>query len=109
MRRVAGLRSGWPRWQVTAAVGGVITAGGAAAVAIWPHAWWWLAVATAVAAAVAPPALAATSQASQRRLDAARVARAGLQGTTGQAGSILPSAGSADLEARVHQDRKSVV
>ncbi len=103
MRRVAGMRSRWPRWQVTAAAGGVILAGGAAAVRQWPHAWWWLAAVTAGAAALAPPALAAASQASQRRLEAARAARAGLQGTTGADGSILPAAGSADLEARVHQ------
>jgi hypothetical protein len=102
MRRVAGLRSRWPRWQVTATAVGVIIAGGAAAVAKWPHAWWWLAVVTAAAAALAPPALAAASQASQRRREDARAARAGLQGTTGADGSILPAAGSADLEARVH-------
>src|SRR6266702_1730029 len=77
MRRVAGLRSRWPRWQVTATAVGVIIAGGAAAVAKWPHAWWWLAVVTAAAAALAPPALAAASQASQRRREDARAARAG--------------------------------
>jgi hypothetical protein len=38
MRRVADLRSRWPRWQVTATAGGVIIAGGAAAAAKWPHA-----------------------------------------------------------------------
>ena len=65
--RGAGLRSRWPRWPVTLAVVGVIIAGGAAAVAKWPHAWWWLVVVMAVAAAVTPPALAALSQASQRR------------------------------------------
>lgn len=52
---------------------------------------------------MAPPALAAASQASQRRLEEARAARTGLQGTTGGNGSILPAARSADLGARVHQ------
>ena len=99
----AGLRSRWPRWPVTLAVAGVVVAGGAAAVAKWPHARWWLIVVTAVAAAVMPPALAAISQASQRRQEMARAARAGLQGTTGAGGHVLPSAGAADLEARVHQ------
>ena len=101
--RGAGLRSRWPRWPVTLAVVGVIIAGGAAAVAKWPHAWWWLVVVMAVAAAVMPPALAALSQASQRRQEIGRAARAGLQGTTGTGGGKLPAAGTADLEARVHQ------
>ena len=99
----AGLRSRWPRWPVTLAVIGVIVAGGAAAVAKWPHAWWWLIVVIAVAAAVMPPALAALSQASQRRQEIGRAARVGLQGTTGTVGGKLPVAGTADLEARVHQ------
>ena len=98
--RGAGLRSRWPRWPVALAVIGVIIVGGAAAVAKWPHAWWWLVVVMAVAAAVTPPAVAALSQASQRRQEVERTARAGLQGTIG---SKLPAAGAADLEARVHQ------
>jgi len=81
----------------------VIIAGGASAVANWPHAWWWLILVTAAAAAVAPPALAAASLASQRRREAARTARAGLQGTIGAGGSVLPTAESADLKVRVHQ------
>jgi tetratricopeptide (TPR) repeat protein len=99
----AGLFSRWPRWPVTLTVVGVIIAGGAAAVGKWPHAWWWLIVVIVAAAAVIPPALAALSQAAQRRQEIARVARAGLQGTTGPGGSRLPAANSADLEARVHQ------
>ena len=101
--RGAGLRSRWPRWPVTLVVVGVIVAGGAAAVAKWPHAWWWLVVVMAVTAAVMPPALAALSQASQRRREIGRAARAGLQGTTGAGGGKLPAARTADLEARVHQ------
>ena len=101
--RGAGLRSRWPRWPVTFAVAGVIIAGGAAAVAKWPHAWWWLVVVTATAAAAAPPALVAMSQGSQRRQETDRVARTGLQGTTGAGGGELPTAGTADLAARVHQ------
>ena len=101
--RGAGLRSRWPRWPITLAVVGVIIAGGAAAVAKWPHAWWWLVVVMAAAVAVTPPAMATLSQASQRRQEMGRLARAGLQGTTGAAGSRLPTAAAADLEARVHQ------
>ena len=101
--RGAGLRSRWPRWPVTLAVVGVIVAGGAAAVAKWPHAWWWLIVVMAVAAALIPLALAALSQASQRRREIARAARTGLQGTTSADGGRLPTAQTADLEARVHQ------
>jgi hypothetical protein len=101
--REAGLRSRWPRWPVTLAVISVIVAGGAAAVAKWPHAWWWLVVVMVVAAAVMPPALAALSQASQWGREIRRAARAGLQGTTGTDGGKLPAAGTADLEARVHQ------
>jgi predicted negative regulator of RcsB-dependent stress response len=101
--REAGLRARWPRWQVTFAVVSVIIAGGAAAVAKWPHAWWWLVVVTATAAAAMPPALAALSQVLQRRQEMGRAARAGLQGTTGTGGRKLPAAGAADLEARVHQ------
>ena len=101
--RGAGLRSRWPRWPVTLAVVGLIIAGGAAAVAKWPHAWWWLVVVMATAAAAIPPALAALSQASQRRLEIGRAARAGLQGTTGVRGRKLPTSATADLEARVHR------
>ena len=101
--RGAGVRSRWPRWPVTLTVVGVVIAGGAAAVAKWPHAWWWLVVVTVVAAAVMPPAVAALSQALQRRQEMGRTARAGLQGTTGTGGGKLPTAGTADLEARVHQ------
>ena len=101
--RGAGLRSRWPRWPVTLPLVGVIVAGGAAAVAKWPHAWWWLVVVMAGAAAVIPPALAAFWQGSQRRREIGRAARAGLQGTSGADGRRLPAAGSADLEARVHQ------
>ena len=99
----AGLRSRWPRWPVTLAVVGVVVAGGAAAVAKWPHAWWWLIVVMVAAAAVMPPALAAIGQACSggRRWLGRR--GAGLQGTTGTGGGTLPSAGTADLEARVHQ------
>lgn len=100
--RGAGLRSRWPSWPVTLAVVGVILAGGAAAVAKWPHAWWWLVVVMAGAAAVMPPALAALSQTSQRRQEIGRAARAGLQGTTGTGGRKLPTAETARLEARVH-------
>jgi tetratricopeptide (TPR) repeat protein len=98
-----GLRSRWPRWPVTLAVVGMIIAGGAAAVAKWPHGWWWLVAIAAVAAAVAPPALAALSQGSQRRQEMRRVARAGLQGIIGAEEGKLPAAGTADLEARVHE------
>ena len=101
--RGAGLRSRWPRREVTFAVVGVIIAGGAAALVNWPHAWWWLIVVTAVAATVMPPALAALSQAWRRRHEIGQAARSGLQGTTGTAGEKLPTAGTADLEARVHQ------
>ena len=102
MRR-AGLRPHWPRWPVTLTLVGAISAGGAVAIAKWPHASWWLVVVTAMASAVTPPALAALSQGSQRRQEIGRVARAGLQNTTGAGGSKLPIAGTADLEARVHQ------
>ena len=101
--RGAGLQSRWPRWPVTFAVVGVIVAGGAAAVAKWPHAWWWLVVVMVAAAAAIPRVLAALSQGSQRRQEIGRAARAGLQGTTGTGGRNLPTAGTADLEARVHQ------
>jgi len=101
--RAAGLRSRWPRWPVTLTAVGVVVAGGAAAIAVWPHAWWWLIVVMAVAAVVVPPALEAISRAWQRRLGIARTARAGLQQTTGPGGGTLPSAAAADLEARVHQ------
>jgi tetratricopeptide (TPR) repeat protein len=97
------LRSRWPRWPITLAVVSVIIAGGAAAVAKWPHAWRWLVVGVALAAAAVPPALAALSQDLQRRREIGRAARAGLQGTTGAVGSKLPTAASGDLEARVHQ------
>ena len=100
MRR-PGLRSRWPRWPVTFAVVGVIIAGGAAAVAKWPHAWWWLIVVMAVAVAVMPPALAALSQGSQRQREVEKAARA--VGATGTSRRKLPAAGTADLEARVHQ------
>jgi tetratricopeptide (TPR) repeat protein len=99
----AGLRSRWPRWPVTLALVAVVVAGGAAAVAKWPHAWWWLIVVMAAAAAVIPPVLETISQAIQRRREIARVARAGLQGTTGAGGGTLPPARTANLEARVHQ------
>ena len=102
--RGPGLRSRWLRWPVTFAAAGVIIAGGAAAIAKWSHAWWWLVVVTAAAAAVAPPALAALSQGSQRRQETGRAARTGLQGTTGAGGRKLPTAGTADLETRVHQN-----
>ena len=96
-----------PRWPVTLTVVGVIIAGGAAAVATWPHAWWWLVVVMAVAAVVIPPALAALSQALEGRQgrlkEIARAMRIALQGTTGTDRSKLPAAGTADLEARVHQ------
>ncbi len=99
----AGLRSRWPRWPVILSLVGVVVAGGAAAVAKWPHVWWWLIPATAVIAAVMVPALAVLSQGLQQRLEIGRTARAGLQGVTGTVGSKLPIAGAADLEARVHQ------
>ena len=101
--RGAGLRSQWPRWPITLAVVGVIIVGGAAAVAKWPHAWWWLVVVMVAAAAVVPPALPALSQARQRRHEIGRTTRAGLQGATGTGGRKLPTVGTADLEARVHQ------
>ena len=101
--KAAGLRSRWPRWPVTLALIAVVVAGGAAAVAKWPHAWWWLIVVMAVGAAVIPLALGAISQAMQRRQEIARAARAGLQGTTGTGGGALPTVEAADLEARVHQ------
>lgn len=101
--RKAGLRPRWPRWPFTLAVVGVIIAGGAAAVVVWPHAWWWLVVVMAAAAVVVQPALAALRQIAQRRREVGRAARTGLQGITGASGSQLPSAGAADLEARVHQ------
>ena len=99
----SGLRAQRSGRRVTLAVVGVIIAGGAAAVAKWPHAWWWLVVVALAAAAVAPPALAALSQAAQRGQEIGRVARAGLQGTTGAGGRKLPTASTAGLEARVHQ------
>ncbi len=102
MGRVRVLRSYRPHWRTTALVAGVIVAGGAGAVIKWPHAWWWLVVVTAAAAAMAPLALTGLSEASQRRREAARTARAALQETTGTDGSILPTAENADLEARVH-------
>jgi len=98
-----GLRSRWPRWPVTLIVVATVAAGGAAAVAKWPHVWLWLTVAAAAAAAVVPPVVAAISQALQRRQEIARVARAGLQGATGTSRSTLPTVRAADLEARVHQ------
>jgi len=101
--RGAGLRSRWPRWPVTLAVAGVIVAGGAAAVTVWPHALWWLIVVMLVAAAVTPPAVAALSQVLQRRQEISRAAWAGLQGTTGKHGGKLPTVRTIDLEARVHQ------
>src|ERR1039457_6088441 len=101
--RGAGLRSRWPHWLVTLAVISVIIGGGAAAVTNWPHAWWWLVVVIAVAAAVTPPVLAALSQVSQRRQEIRRAAQTGLQGTTGSGGRKLPTAGTANLETRVHQ------
>jgi hypothetical protein len=101
--RGTALRTRWPRVPVTLAIVGVIIAGGAAAVAKWPHAWWWLVVVMAVTTVVVPPALAALPQMSRRRQEIGRAARAGLQATTGTDGRSLPSAGSADLEGRVHQ------
>jgi tetratricopeptide (TPR) repeat protein len=98
----AALQTRWPRWPVTLTVFGVIIAGGAAAIAKWPHARWWLAVVMAVAAVAVPPALAALLQESQRRQEIGRVARAGLQGTTGVDGRKLPLARIANLEARVN-------
>ncbi len=102
MRR-AGLGSRWPRWPLTLALVGVIVAGGAAAVAKWPHAWWWLVVVMLGAAAVTPPALAAALAASQRRQEFRRTARSALQGISGTGGSKLPTAATADLEAGVHR------
>lgn len=66
----AGLRSYWPRWQYTTALTGILTAGGAAAVKAWPHAWWWLLLVTVAADAAVPPALAAVTGGSQQRLAA---------------------------------------
>jgi tetratricopeptide (TPR) repeat protein len=101
--RGAGLRSCWPRWPVALAVVGVVLAGGAAAVAKWPHAWWWLVVVIVIAAAVAPPALTVLSQVGQRRQEQGRAARAGLQGTIGTGGRKLATAAAANLEVRVHR------
>ena len=81
--RGAGPRSRRPRWPLGFAAAGVLIAGGAAAVARWPHAWWWLAVVTAAAATVALPAMAVLSQGSQRRQETGRAARTGWHGTTG--------------------------
>jgi tetratricopeptide (TPR) repeat protein len=102
MRKV-GLRSRWPRRQVTVAVVGVIVAGGAAAVAKWPHAWWWLIAVTAVVAAVMPSALAVLSDASRRRHEIGQAARSALQGTSGVVGDKLPTVATANLEVHVHQ------
>ena len=101
--RSAGLRSRWPRWPVILVVVGAIIAGGAAAVVRWPHAWWWLVVITVVAVAVIPLVVSALSRASQRRQEVGRAARAGLQDITGTGGLRLPTAATADLEARVHR------
>jgi hypothetical protein len=101
--RGAGLRSLWPRRQIGLAVIAVIIVGGGAGVARWPRAWWWLVIVMVIAAAIVPPAVAAMAQASQRRQDLARIARAGLQGTVGRSGGRLPKVETADLEARVHQ------
>ena len=102
MGRATRLRSRMPGWQVTATTIGVIIAVGAAVVAKWPHAWWWLVAVTAAAAVAVPLALGTVSDVAQRRGEAARTARAALIGTTGAAGSKLPAATSAALEARVH-------
>jgi predicted negative regulator of RcsB-dependent stress response len=102
MRHVAEIRPRLPRWQVTAATTGVIIAGVAAAAVVWPHAWWWLVVAAAAAVVVVPAALAAAPLAWQRRREIGRATR-GLQCTTGAGGRKLPTAETADLEARVHQ------
>jgi len=99
----AGLWSHWPRWPVTLSAVGVVVAGGAAAVAQWPHAWWWLLVLTAAAAAALPPAAGVLTQGLQRRQEVARTARAGLQQTTGADGGALPAVRDADLQSRVHR------
>jgi tetratricopeptide (TPR) repeat protein len=98
----AEVRSRWPQWPTTASVVGVITVGGAAAVAKWPHAWWWLVVVMVVAAAVLPPVLVTLTETSRQRRRRQSVARNELQSTTGPHGSKLRSAANAGLEARVH-------
>ena len=98
----AGLRSRWPRWPTALAAFGVIIAGVAAAAAKWPHPWLWLVLVLAVAAAVTATAVPTLLQASQRRQEVERTARAGLQGTAGPGGK-LPVAATPGLEARVHQ------
>ena len=96
----AGLRSRWPRWPITLAVIGVIVAGGAAAVAKWPHAWWWVVIIAAVVAAMVLPALA---QVAQRWQDIEGIMRAGFKGTTGPGGRKLPTVSAARLETRAHR------
>ena len=83
------------------AVSAVVVAAGAAAVGIWPHAWPWLVAVTAVIAAGVSPGLSALAAAQQRRANVEKIARQGLQGTTGL---TLPRVGdSATLDARVHR------
>lgn len=102
MDNPGGLRSYWPKWQITVSLTGIIIVAGAAAVAAWPHALWWLIVITAGAVAGAPPALAVLGDASSSRRMRGRRARAVLRGTRGGAGT-LPTARNAGLEATVHQ------
>lgn len=83
------------------AASAVVVAAGAAAVAVWPHAWPWLAAGTAVIAAVAPVTVPALTAAQQRRTDKARVARQVLQGTAGTALPLVKD--TAELDARVHR------
>jgi len=101
--RGSGLRSRWPRWPSACAVIGVIIAGGAVVIAKWPHHALWLSIVAAAAAVMTTPALAALTQAVRQRQEIGRAARAALQATAGPDGRKLPAAGTADLEARVHQ------
>jgi hypothetical protein len=78
--RATGLRSRWSRWPVTLAVVCVIIAGGAAAVAKWPHARWWLVVVMAAAAAVMPCIVTGRAAMTRDRTDRAGGEQAHLSG-----------------------------
>jgi tetratricopeptide (TPR) repeat protein len=79
----------------------VAVAAAAAGVKIWPHAWPWLITAVVIIAAGTPVGISALTAAVQRRTDAARAVRQGLQGTAGR--TLLRVQDMANLDARVHR------
>ena len=97
------LQTRWRLMRLGLTISAVAVAAGTATGVAWPGAWPLVAVVTAVIAASAPAVLSGLAAGQQRRAEAAKAVRQGLQGTTGSAGDMLPLAAEADLDARVHR------